>query len=84
MAIQEREADLIIATFGRALWVLDDIRPLRKIAANNGKPFTSLITVFDAPDAYQAQYKAANGYDWSTFGLYNGDNKRRGLLFHYL
>ena len=78
MAIQEREADLIIATFGRALWVLDDIRPLRNIAANNGKPFTSPITVFEAPDAYQAQYKAANGYDWSTFGLYNGDNKRRG------
>jgi hypothetical protein len=26
-AIQEREADLAIATFGRAMWVLDDIRP---------------------------------------------------------
>jgi photosystem II stability/assembly factor-like uncharacterized protein len=29
-AIQEREADLVIATFGRALWVLDDIRPSEK------------------------------------------------------
>jgi hypothetical protein len=36
LAIQEREADLVIATFGRALYILDDIRPLRAIAANKG------------------------------------------------
>jgi len=77
-AIQEREADLVIATFGRALWVLDDIRPLRKAAANSGKAFTSPITVFAAPEAYQAQYKAANGYEWSVLGLYDAENRRRG------
>jgi len=78
LAIQEREADLVIGTFGRALWILDDIRPLRKAAANNGKAITSTVTLFTAPDAYQAQYKAATGYEWSTYGLYDGDNRRRG------
>ena len=78
LAIQEREADLAIATFGRALWILDDIRPLRKIAANSGKPFTSAITVFTAPETYQAQYKAATGYEWSVLGLYDAENRRRG------
>jgi photosystem II stability/assembly factor-like uncharacterized protein len=78
LAIQEREADLVIATFGRALWVLDDIRPLRKAAANKGMKFTNPITVFKAPDAYQAQYRAATGYEWSTYGLYEADNRRRG------
>lgn len=78
LAIQEREADLVIATFGRALWILDDIRPLRKIAANNGKPLTNTVTVFTAPDAYQAQYKAADGYEWSVYGLWDADNRRRG------
>jgi photosystem II stability/assembly factor-like uncharacterized protein len=78
MAIQEREADLAIATFGRALWILDDIRPLRKAAANSGKAFTAPITVFTAPDAYQAQYRAATGYEWSTYGLYDAENRRRG------
>lgn len=77
-AIQEREADLVIATFGRALWVLDDIRPLRKAAANKGMRFTTPVTVFAAPDAYQAQYKAATGYEWSTYGLYDAQNRRRG------
>ena len=78
LAIQEREADLAIATFGRALWVLDDIRPLRKVAAGNGKSFTPPVTVFTAPDAYQAQYKAATGYEWSVYGLWDADNRRRG------
>jgi hypothetical protein len=78
LAIQEREADLAIATFGRALWILDDIRPLRKIAANNGKAITGAVTVFAAPDAYQAQYKSATGYEWSVLGLYDADNRRRG------
>ena len=35
LVIHPRENDLIIGTFGRAAWVLDDIRPLRAIAKNN-------------------------------------------------
>ena len=34
LVIQPREHDLVIGTFGRAAWVLDDIRPLRAIAKN--------------------------------------------------
>ncbi|TAL50884.1 MAG: hypothetical protein EPN92_01245 [Chitinophagaceae bacterium] len=78
LAIQEREADLVIATFGRAIWVLDDIRPLRKAAADKGMAITNTVTVFSAPEAYQAQYKAATGYEWSTYGLWDAENRRRG------
>ncbi len=77
LAIQEREADLAIATFGRALWILDDIRPLRKVAAANGS-MTKKLTVFSAPDAYQAQYRAAPCYEWSTMGLWDAPNRSRG------
>ena len=83
LAIQEREADLVIATFGRALWVVDDIRPLRKLAANNGKLFAKRITVFETPGAYQASYRSATGYDWSTNGLYDAENRRRGAEVSY-
>jgi photosystem II stability/assembly factor-like uncharacterized protein len=83
MAIQEREADLCIATFGRAMYILDDIRPLRKAAANSGAPFTKTITVFEAPAAYQANYKAAPGYEWSTWGLYEGQNRNRGAAYSF-
>src|SRR4030095_5831972 len=56
LAIQEREADLVIASFGRALYVLDDIRPLRKLAAGKGV-VSSPLTVFPGSDAWLASYK---------------------------
>ncbi|HJW17947.1 MAG TPA: hypothetical protein VJ499_12535, partial [Flavisolibacter sp.] len=83
LAIQEREADLAIATFGRTLWIMDDIRPLRKIAANKGQLFTKSLTAFETPVAYQASYKDAPGYEWSTYGLWDAPNKRRGAEISY-
>ena len=83
LAIQEREADLCIATFGRAMYILDDIKPLRKAAANNGAAFTKPITVFEAPTSYQANYKSAPGYEWSTWGLYEGQNRGRGAAYSF-
>src|SRR5205085_9587289 len=82
LAIQEREADLVIATFGRALWVLDDIRPLRKLAAGSGS-LSKKLTVFAAPDAYQSQYRAAPGYEWSVMGLWDAANRSRGAEIGY-
>jgi hypothetical protein len=83
LAIQEREADLVIATFGRALWVLDDIRPLRAVAKANGAAQATKLKVFEAPAAYQANYRNAPGYEWSTWGLYEGENKRRGAMVSF-
>jgi photosystem II stability/assembly factor-like uncharacterized protein len=77
-AIQEREADLAIATFGRAMWILDDIRPLRRVADSVGKAISRTITVFPSPDAYQSQYKNPAGYEWSVYGLWDAENRRRG------
>lgn len=82
LAIQEREADLVIATFGRAIYILDDIRPLRKLASLKGL-VTNKLMVFPAPDAYQASYKSAPGYEWSTFGLWDAENRPRGAAISY-
>jgi photosystem II stability/assembly factor-like uncharacterized protein/uncharacterized protein YdcH (DUF465 family) len=77
LTIQEREADLVIATFGRALWVLDDIRPLRKIAANKGI-INQKLTAFSNRTAVQAQYRNAPGYEWSTWGIWDAENRPSG------
>jgi photosystem II stability/assembly factor-like uncharacterized protein len=82
-AIQEREADLVVATFGRALWVFDDIRPLRKLAANKGQLFTKKLTAFDAPTAYQAIIKNSPGIEYSTYGTYEGENRKRGAALSF-
>ncbi len=83
LAIQEREADLCIATFGRALYILDDIRPFRKVAAGKGNAFSKSITVFEVPVAYQARNLPAPGYEWSTWGLYEGKNRSRGAEYSF-
>ena len=82
-SIQEREADLAMATFGRALWILDDIRPLRKLAANKGQLFPKKITAFDAPQGYQANIKNASGIEYSIWGSYEGENRRNGAALSF-
>ena len=83
-AIQEREADLAIATFGRALWVLDDIRPLRELAKNKGTiPATKKLTAFATKDAILAEFRNAPGYEWSTWGIWDAANKPAGAVISY-
>jgi photosystem II stability/assembly factor-like uncharacterized protein len=82
LAIQEREADLCIATFGRAMYVLDDIRPLRKLAAQKGVQ-TKKLVAYENNDAYQVTYKNQPGYEWSTWGVWNADNKKRGAIINF-
>ena len=83
MAKQEREGDLVMATFGRTVWMLDDIRPLRKIASNAGKLFAKRLTAFETPEAYQGSSRSAPGYEWSTCGLWDATNRRRGAAVSY-
>ncbi len=83
MVLQEREADLCIATFGRAMYVLDDIRPLRKLAAANGQVPAKKLTVFEPPAAWQVNYVSAPGYEWSTWGLYEGQNRDGEARFSF-
>ncbi|MES2648732.1 MAG: hypothetical protein V4717_17785 [Bacteroidota bacterium] len=80
LAIQERESDLAIATFGRAIYVLDDIRPLRDLAARKGMLPNKKITMLNSQVAYQHFTNAPAGIDWSNYGLYAAENKRDGAM----
>jgi photosystem II stability/assembly factor-like uncharacterized protein len=48
MVIQAREGDLVIATFGRGFYVLDDITPLRQIKADSTEQSAAMFPVKDA------------------------------------
>ena len=48
MVIQEREGDLVIATFGRGFYVLDDITPLRQMKAGALDQAAAMYPVKDA------------------------------------
>ncbi|MEP2937251.1 MAG: hypothetical protein ABJM06_02575 [Gilvibacter sp.] len=82
LVIQPREHDLVIGTFGRAAWVLDDIRPLRAMAANANVK-TAKVTLFDPPTGYQAAYQQPTGSRFGGDALYNGENRGFGAKIRY-
>jgi photosystem II stability/assembly factor-like uncharacterized protein len=83
LAIQEREADLAIATFGRSLYILDDIRPLRAAAATKGNISSKPVTVMPSPIAYQAQMRGASGIEYSSWGTYAADNRETDASINF-
>ena len=82
LVIQERENDLVIGTFGRAAWVLDDIRPSRAMAKNVDL-LKSEVVLFDTPIAYQAAYQQPTGSRFGGDALFNGENRDYGALIKY-
>ncbi len=83
MVIHPREHDLVIATFGRALWVLDDIRPLRALAAGGSSLLKSRIMAFDAPEAWLASMKNLPGYYFYGDAMYRGENREPGAMISF-
>ncbi|RMB57630.1 hypothetical protein EAX61_10990 [Dokdonia sinensis] len=82
LVIHPREHDLVIGTFGRAAWVLDDIRPLRAIAKDRST-LSRKLTLFQPPTAYDAAYQQPTGSRFGGDALYNGDNRSGGAPIAY-
>ena len=81
LVIHPRENDLIIGTFGRAAWVLDDIRPLRAIA--KGNVISKKLELFAPPTAYQSETQQPTGSRFGADAMYQGENRGRGALISY-
>ena len=82
LIIHPREHDLIIGTFGRSAWVLDDIRPIRAIARNK-ELLKNNIYLFTPPTAYQAAYQQPTGSRFGGDALFNGKNRGSGAQFSF-
>ena len=82
LVIQERENDLVIGTFGRAAWVLDNIRPLRAIAKNK-EVLASDISLFETPAAYHVSYQQPTGSRFAADAIFNGENRDYGARIMY-
>lgn len=84
MVIHPTEHDLVIGTFGRSFWVMDDIRPLREIASRGtSATLSSMLNVYDPPMAYVASYQQAKGTRFGGDALYNAENRPYGAMLTY-
>ena len=78
LAFQKREKDLVLGTFGRGAWVLDDVEPLRQLAAAND---FSEPTFFIPPTAYQWERKQSPGVRFAASATFRGENRPFGARF---
>ena len=83
LKIHPREHDLIIGTFGRAAWILDDIRPLRALAKSGPEMLRDSFAVFPAPDAYQWSRRSYQGTRFYAQGQFQGDDRPSGAMLTY-
>jgi hypothetical protein len=82
LVIHPREKDLVIGTFGRAAWVLDDIRPLQQLS-ESPDVLQRELALFDAPTAYHAAYQQPTGSRFGADAMYHGENRPSGARITY-
>lgn len=75
MKIQQRDGDLVIASFGRSLWILDNLAPLRALAHTGGKLQDEPFRLLAAQPGILAEYRSYNGPRFGANETYKGENK---------
>ncbi len=83
MLIHPRDHDLVIGTFGRAFWILDDIRPLRELAQKGIKELEKPLKIYPAPDAWLANFEEGRGTRFTGNAYYMGENRPYGALLTF-
>jgi photosystem II stability/assembly factor-like uncharacterized protein len=81
MVIQAREGDLVIATFGRGFYVLDDISALRQIKAESLDEPARLFQVKDSLLYIQRHPLGAPKKAFQGDAFYTADNPLYGAVF---
>tara|TARA_B000000609_G_scaffold154210_1_gene143609 strand:- start:11 stop:3172 length:3162 start_codon:yes stop_codon:yes gene_type:complete len=84
LKIHPREQDLIIGTFGRAAYILDDIRPLRELAGSKKNLMKKDLHFFDPPTAVLSINRQASGTRFEANAIYSGENRRNGAMLSFM
>ena len=82
MAIQAREGDLVLGTFGRAAYVIEDLAPLRALAREGGALLQSSFRAFDATTGYRVPWARPSGSRFMADHVWEGENKSRAARSH--
>lgn len=80
IAIQERENDLVLATFGRGFYILDNYAPLREIDPDFFNEKKNHL--FEVKDALQYMEKSRGGYGFGSMP-HRSPNREYGAIFTY-
>jgi photosystem II stability/assembly factor-like uncharacterized protein len=79
LIVHPRDHDLVMGTHGRGVYVLDDVRPLRDLAANPGLADLGLH-LFAPPPAVSHAVAEAIGYRSTGHAMFFGEDREYGAL----
>jgi len=83
IALQARENDLVLATFGRGYYILDDYTPLRIVSSDILAKDAFLFPVKDAPMYIQRMPLGGGGKAWQGDAFFTAENPPFGATFTY-
>lgn len=83
LTIQRRENDLVLATFGRGFYVLDDYTPLRHLSAETLAQRAALFPVRPAPLYVPSSPLGLPGVAFQGASMYAAENPPYGAVFTY-
>ncbi|HID37922.1 MAG TPA: hypothetical protein EYP36_00200 [Calditrichaeota bacterium] len=84
LKIHPREHDLIVGTFGRAAYIIDNIEPLRALAREGKQLLQKPIHLFPVPEATMMVFKSVNGARFPGAEEFKGENRPYGAMFTYI
>jgi hypothetical protein len=83
MVIQQRENDLVLATFGRGFYVLDNITPLRQLKPETVEQASVVFPVKDALMYIERHPLGEPGKGFQGDAFYTADNPHYGATLTY-
>ena len=83
LIIQKRESDLVVGTFGRGIYILDDYSLLRKLKNQTLAKPASLFPVKDALLYIPTRQYGLRGKSFRGESFYTADNPPFGAVFTY-
>ncbi len=83
MEIQQRENDLVVATFGRGIYILDDYSPLRNMGRQTLSKSAYIFPIKEAKMYIPASPFAYNGKGFQGERFFTTPNPEPGAVFTY-
>ncbi|HKJ43944.1 MAG TPA: hypothetical protein VKA27_17735, partial [Sunxiuqinia sp.] len=83
LVLQRREHDLVVSTFGRGIYILDDYTPLRNLSSETLKKEAFIFPIKDAKMFVQANPFAFRGVGFQGASFYSAPNPKVGAVFTY-
>jgi photosystem II stability/assembly factor-like uncharacterized protein len=83
IALHRKESDLVVATFGRGFWILDDYSLLRNLKPEALEADAALFPVHETPMYLEASPLGLPGKGFTGSAAYTGENPPFGAIFTY-